>query len=119
VEQSRDYDGHTVCLRCHETLTRNAPVTAFVKVTYAPYAWLKFPAILLGVVGLLGILIDTVQTVAVKCSLLNMPPRGSCYLITAGAIILLGIAILYKHSKEEIAFDQRTPQQPDENWRSV
>lgn len=118
VEQQRELENHTLCLPCYDMLTQGTPA-GFITVRCTPYAWLKFPAILMGVVGLSGILAHKFETVAAKLSFLNMPPQGSCYLITAGAIILLGISILYKQSKREIIFAQGNCLETEENWRSV
>jgi len=89
------------------------------KIRYAPYGWLKIPAILVGGIGLLGLLVHNIEAVAAELAFLNIPPKGSCYWIAAGALILLGISICCKHSKEKIALDKGVFGKTDETWRTV
>ena len=74
----------------------------------------RVPAIVLGCVGLLGILIHRVVSIANVFSFLNMPPEVICYLITISASVLFGLSMICKKSEKEI--EPRTIQP---NWRSM
>lgn len=100
-------------------LLQHTTVATFMKVRYALYGWLKIPSLLLAAIGLLGILMAHSEAVATQLSFLNMPPAGRCYLIVAGAMILLGISIIYRQSKEKVAFDRNVPLEIEERWRSM
>jgi hypothetical protein len=89
------------------------------KAIYLPYGWVRNPAILLGCIGVLGILIHRVGSIAAVFSFLNMPPEAMCYLITIGASILFGISMICEKSEKEIGPATTVPLQIEQNWRSV
>ena len=93
--------------------------TARVEVNYSPFAFLRIPAIILGCIGVLGILIDNVEMVSVKFSFLNIPPEWLCYVIAAIALVLFGVSLTCPQSKKEVMFRKMTPTSLPENWRSI
>lgn len=90
-----------------------------LNVTCFPYGWVRLPAILLGGIGVLGILMCHLESVARIFSFLRMPPELYCYLITAGALILFGISLI-RHTTEKIIHPGITKKLSSQaNWRSV
>lgn len=90
-----------------------------LNVTYFPYGWVRIPAILLGGVGVLGILMFHLESAARLFSFLRMPPELYCYLITIGASLLFGISLI-RHTTEKVIHPAAAKKTSlPTHWRSV
>ncbi len=80
----------------------------------ATHRWLRWPAVLMGSIGLWGILNDKLGRVAEISGMFRLPAIGYCYVIISGAVILFAISVFYKEQRT-MKIDH--PEKP-QSWRN-
>lgn len=119
LEKLRKYNGHQVCPKCYNVLALGHPAKVRTQLKLATYAWLRWPAILLGSVGVLGILSIKLKALAAISAFFNMPSIGYCYVITTGAVILFGISVVFKQPKNSPRTAKVVPSNIHHSWRGL
>ncbi len=111
---------HNETIEHHDAGTAHRQATIQrIRVSDAPYGWLRLPAGVIGAVGLLGIVIHHVESAAAMFWFLRMPQEVRCYLITAGAAILFGLSLVGRRRERKIRRTDETAMPVRTRWRSV
>lgn len=100
------------------TARRQAPIQR-IRVSDAPYGWVRLPAVIIAAMGLLGIVVHHVESAAALLWFLRMPDAMRCYLITAAATVLFALSLVGRHREREIRRTDETAMPVRTRWRSV
>lgn len=101
------------------TAARSAFEGGCIRIRFYPYRWVRYPAVVLGLVGAVCGLSHHVRAVASALAFAKMPGELSCYLIVAGAVVLFGLSLLRETMDSELAADGPVSSRRGSGWRSI